>query len=85
MGIASGLVRPDDYQSDLEELIREKFPTRRAFCEATGLSEGLLRHVLAGRKDLSLAALTAALERIGYRLRILPAPELKPEAKKRTG
>ena len=30
------------------------------------------------RKDLSLAALTGALGRIGYRLRILPSPGLKP-------
>jgi hypothetical protein len=36
--------------------------------------------VLAGRKDLSLAALEQALDRIGYRLRILPAPQ-----RKRTG
>jgi hypothetical protein len=85
LGIAAGLVSPDDYQGDLEDLIREKFPTRRAFCEATGISEDMLSHVLAGRKDLSLVALTRALERIGYRLRIVPVPALKPEAKKRTG
>jgi hypothetical protein len=30
--------------------------------------------VLAGRKDLSLEALTEALRRIGYRLRLVPAP-----------
>jgi hypothetical protein len=39
-----------------------------------------LSHVLAGRKDLSLAALSQALERIGYSLRIAPAL-----AQKRTG
>lgn len=44
---------------------------------ATGLSEDMLSHVLAGRQDLSLAAMTKALERIGYRLRIVPA--LKPQ------
>jgi hypothetical protein len=46
----------------------------------------MLSQVLAGRKDLSLAALTQALERIGYRLRIMPAAgqEQKP-ARKRTG
>ncbi len=73
LGIAAGLVRPDDYQGDLEDLIREKFPSRRAFCEATGITEDMLSHVLAGRKDLSLASLTQALGRIGYRLRIVPA------------
>jgi hypothetical protein len=87
LGIAAGLVRPDDYRSELEDLIRENFPTCRAFCEATGLSEDMLSHVLAGRKDLSLAALTKALERIGYRLRIVPAPKLKKQVRvqKQTG
>jgi hypothetical protein len=46
----------------------------------------MLSHVLAGRKDLSLAALTKALQRVGYRLRIVPVPERKPAgARKRTG
>jgi hypothetical protein len=78
IAVAAGLARVPDYRDELEELIRTKFPNRRAFCEATGLSEDMLSHVLAGRKDLSLAALTAALGRIGYRLRILPSPDLKP-------
>ena len=87
LGIAAGLVRPDDYRDELEELIREQFPTRRAFCEASGLSEDMLSHVLAGRKDLSIGTLTKALERIGYRLRIVPGPERQPtaRARKRTG
>jgi hypothetical protein len=72
LGIAAGLVRAPEYRAELEALIREKFSTRRAFCEATGLSEAMLSHVLAGRKDLSVAALTNALERVGYRLRIVP-------------
>jgi hypothetical protein len=88
LGIASGLVRPDDNVGDLEELIREKFPSQRAWCEATGLSEDVLRGVLAGRKDLSLDALTKALQRIGYTLRVKPVAGVKPAAaasKKRTG
>jgi hypothetical protein len=86
LGIAAGLIRPDDYQGDLEDLIREQFASQRAFCEATGLSEDMLSHVLAGRKDLSLARLTGALARIGYRLRIVPVPESAPPRKqKQTG
>jgi hypothetical protein len=86
IAIAAGLVRPDDLQGDLEELIRNQFPSRRAFCEATGISEDMLSHVLAGRKDLSLAKLTDALGRIGYRLRIVPAPNLtQPRKQKQTG
>jgi hypothetical protein len=80
LGMAAGLVRAPDYRDELDDLIRAHFPSRRAFCEATGLSEAMLSHVLAGRKDLSLATLTRALERIGYALRIAPAPR-----RKRTG
>jgi hypothetical protein len=36
----------------------------------------MLSPVLAGRKDLSLAKLAGALKRIGYRLRIVPAPKV---------
>jgi hypothetical protein len=66
-------------------LIRQKFASQRKFCEATGLSEDMLSHVLAGRKDLSLEKLTGALKRIGYQLRIVPAPEALRPRKKRTG
>jgi hypothetical protein len=85
LGIASGLVRPDDYRDDLEDLVREKFSSPRAFCEATGLSEDDLKPFLAGRQDLPLAVLTQALERIGYRLRIMPAPVCAQQKKKQTG
>jgi hypothetical protein len=85
LGLAQGLMAPDDYLSDLEELVRTKFVSPRAFCEATGIAQGMLSHVLAGRKDLSLEALAKAMERIGYRLRIVPAPEHQPTAKQRTG
>jgi hypothetical protein len=73
LGIASGLVRPDDYRSELEDLIREQFGSERAFCQATGLAEEALGAFLAGRQELPLDVLNAALERIGYRLHILPA------------
>jgi hypothetical protein len=85
LGLAEGHIRPDDYLSDLEDLVRSKFPSQRAFCDATGIAPDMLSHVLAGRKDLSLEALTRALERIGYRLRIAPALDLTPTAQKQTG
>jgi hypothetical protein len=86
IAVAAGLARLGDYRDELEDLIRAKFPSRRAFCEATGLSEDMLSHVLAGRKDLSLQKLTGALERIGYRLRIAPAPQpARPQKQKQTG
>ena len=74
--IESGLARAPDYRDELEQIIRERFSTRRAFCEATGLSEDMLSHVLARRKHLAMDTLTEALGRIGYTLRIVPVPTL---------
>jgi hypothetical protein len=77
LGIAAGLIREPDYRDDLEDLIREQYPSRRAFCQATGLTKEALNDFLAGRADLSLAELTRALEQIGYRLHIIAAPQRK--------
>jgi hypothetical protein len=53
-GAPAGLVRSPDYRDDLADLIDTEFPSRRAFCQAMGISEDLLSHVLANRKNLSL-------------------------------
>ena len=74
--IDSGLARAPDYRDELEQIIRERFSTRRAFCEATGLSEDMLSHVLARRKHVAIDTLTDALGKIGYTLRIVPSPTL---------
>src|SRR5436190_2497499 len=70
LGIASGLISPDDYRSELEALIRARFPSEEAFCKATGIAVEALSAFLAGRQDLPLNMLNAALARIGYRLHI---------------
>ena len=71
--IRLGLAVPSDYRDRLNELIRSAFPTQRAFCDATGLSEDLVSHVLSKRKHLGIDTLSGALEKIGYRLQIVPA------------
>ena len=63
---------PHDYRDDLDHLIREHFPTRKAFCDATGIAEDMLSHVLSRRKHLSIDTLAEALSRIGYRIQISP-------------
>ena len=73
--IAAGVARMPDYQTQIANIIEEKFDTRRQFCEATGLSEDMLSHVLHGRKDLSIGTLTEALGKIGYGLSIVPVPQ----------
>lgn len=72
--IASGEARAPDYRDELAELIREKFRTRREFCQATGLSEDLLSHVLSHRKHLSMDTLADALAKVGYGIHLAPLP-----------
>ena len=74
IGIATGMMRMSDYRDELEELIRTRFKTRRAFCEATGLSEDMLSHVLNKRKHLAIDTLADALARVGYTIHITEAP-----------
>ena len=82
LGIDQGKIRAPDYRSELQDLIVKQFPSRSDFCKESGISSDMLSHVLAGRKDLSIEALTSALDRIGYRLRIVPTVKAKV---KRTG
>ena len=77
IAVATGMARYGDYRDELEELIQQHFPSRAAFCKKTGISPTMLSHVMAGRKQLSLGALTTALERIGCQLRIMPAARAK--------
>ncbi len=74
--IESGLARAPDYHDELEQIVHERFATRRQFCEATGLSEDMLSHVLARREHLAIDTLMDALSKIGYSLRIVPLPTL---------
>jgi len=70
--IAQGEALPSDYRDELELLVQTKFKSRREFCKATGLSEDMLSHVLAGRKNFRIDTLTDALAKIGYTLHIAP-------------
>jgi len=83
LGIGAGYISPPDYLDELEELVLFKFPSQRAFCKATGISEEFIRKVLAGRADSSLETLAKGLERIGYRLCIVSAPQRQPAARAR--
>lgn len=78
IAIESGLARVPDYRDELADLIRRRFKTRREFCKATGISEDMLSHVLAGRKHLAIDTLQEALARIGCTLRIMPLEPTEP-------
>jgi hypothetical protein len=73
--VRAGDARLGDYRDELLQLIVSKFGSRREFCEATGLTEDMLSHVLAKRKHLAIQTLADALERIGYSLHIAPIPD----------
>ena len=45
---------------------------------ATGLTEDMLSHVLAGRKHLAIETLSEALQKIGFSLRIVPVKTIEP-------
>jgi hypothetical protein len=78
MMIAAGLARRGDYRDELEQLILNRYLSRRAFCEATGLSEDMLSHVFAKRKHLAIDTLSDALAKIGYTIHITQMPEISP-------
>jgi hypothetical protein len=73
--VAAGEAEESDYRDELELLIQTKFGSRREFCKATGLSEDMLSHVLAGRKNFSIDKLGNALAKIGYTFHISPLTE----------
>jgi hypothetical protein len=77
--VAAGLAKDsDDYRNRLDAIIREKYGSRRKFCELTGISEDMLSHVLAKRKHLSIQSLTDALAKIGYTIQITQLPDASP-------
>ena len=79
LAIATGVVREPDYRDKLLRIISTKFESRRAFCEATEIGEDMLSHVLAGRKDLSIGSLAKAMQKIGYKLDIVPCEAATPQ------
>jgi hypothetical protein len=77
--VAAGMAKDsDDYREKLNALIREKYGSRRKFCELTGISEDMLSHVLAKRKHMSIQSLASALAKVGYTIQIAPIPDASP-------
>lgn len=54
LGIAQGKASPPDYRHHLVALIEERYGSRYKFCKDTGIDQGQLSRILAGRADFSL-------------------------------
>lgn len=70
--LEEGLARPSDYRDQIASIIRDHFPTRKAFCEKVGIAEDMLSHVLARRRHFSMESLQSIAEKLNYRVTLEP-------------
>ena len=70
LAINQGYTRPSDYRDELQRIIKQKFPSRYAFCQTIGLDEGYLSRVLNKRQHISMKKLAQILDAIGYEVTI---------------
>ncbi len=80
LGIAQGKVASPDYRDYLAALIQERFGSRYRFCMETGVDQGQLSRVFAGRSDLSLHSLQKLLQALRARLVVQPEEAVKANA-----
>jgi len=80
LGIAQGKVALPGYRDYLADLVEEKYGTRYKFCKETGVDQGQLSRVLAGRAELSLQFLEKILHKLNATLVIKPCDEVRAEA-----
>ena len=76
LGIAEGKVAPPDYRDHLADLIEERFGSRYAFCKKTGIDQGHLSRVLAGKKHLASNTLFEVLEALGVQIDLVEPEEI---------
>ena len=80
LGIAQGKVGLPNYRDYLADLIEEKFGSRYKFCKETGVDQGHLSRVLAGRAELSVGLLEKILHKADATLIIKSRDEVRAEA-----
>ena len=80
VAMKQGYTRPSDYRDELQRIIDQKFPSRYAFCQTTGLDEGYLSRVLNKRQHISMKKLAHILDAIGYELTIREKTDHQGEA-----
>ena len=80
LGIAEGRVAPPDYRDQLVDLIEERFGSAYRFCQATGIDQGHLSRVLAGKKHFSQETFARVLEALGVEIVLMDRAELAGRA-----
>lgn len=83
LGIAQGKTAPPDYRDYLVALIDEKYGSRYKFCQETGIDQGQLSKILAGRADFSLETLEKVLRQFHASLVIQTEETLRENANPR--
>ncbi|MBA2447104.1 MAG: hypothetical protein H0V51_03665 [Chloroflexi bacterium] len=80
LGITQGLVAPPDYRDQLVDLIEERFGSAYRFCQATGIDQGHLSRVLAGKKHFSQETFAHVLEALGVEIVLMDRAEVAERA-----
>ena len=68
LGFLEGVLAPPDYRDRLAALIDSRFRSRYEFCQQTGIDEGHLSRVLAGRKHFTVETLSKVLNALDYQI-----------------
>jgi len=80
LGVHQKYFRSPDYRDQLLALIVEHFPSRYAFCRATGLDQAFISRLLRKSTNISVDRLNRALRRIGWELSLAPTSENRKTA-----
>jgi len=76
LGIFQGLVSLPDYRDQIADLIEEKFQSRYKFCERSGIDEGHLSRVLAGKKHFAPETLFKIFDVLEVHIELTPQDEI---------
>lgn len=78
--IEAGVARENDYRDDITAVIRERYKTRKAFCDDVGIEPDMLSHVLCHRRHFSMDSLLKILDKLDLKLAIMPKNENSEES-----
>ncbi|MBI4617688.1 MAG: hypothetical protein HY720_29015 [Planctomycetes bacterium] len=77
LGIAQGKASPPDYRHYLLALIEERYGSRYKFCMETGVDQGQLSRIMAGKGDFSMESLSKVLRALRASLVVQKEEEVR--------